>query len=79
MSIRTKFDLLGALWPGEIMGKRVRPDDPRNSPDFDGWLKANAILGSILAIGMLGMALVSLYSVGQPDKATEFSSVTRPK
>jgi hypothetical protein len=62
-----------------IMRKRVWRDDPRNSRDFDGWLKANAFLGSILAIGILGMALAALYSVGRPDKSTEFSSVTKPK
>jgi hypothetical protein len=61
------------------MGKRAWRDDPRNSRDFDGWLKANALLGSILAIGILGMALAGLYSAGRPDRATEFSSVARPK
>jgi hypothetical protein len=62
-----------------IMGKRVWRDDPRNSRDFDVWLKANAVLGSILAVGILGMALAALYSAGRPDKSTEFSSVIRPK
>jgi hypothetical protein len=62
-----------------IMRKRVWRDDPRNSRDFEGWLKANALLGSILAIGILGMAFAVLYSVGRPDKSTEFSSVTKPK
>jgi hypothetical protein len=61
------------------MGKRVWRDDPRNSRDFDGWLKANAVLGSILAVGILTMALASLHSAGRPDAATEFSSVARPK
>jgi hypothetical protein len=61
------------------MGKRVWRDDPRNSRDFDGWLKANAVLGSILAIAILGMALAVLYSAGRPDKSTEFSTVTKPK
>ena len=62
-----------------IMRKRVWRDDPRNSRDFEGWLKANALLGSILAIGILGMAFAVLYSVGRPDKSTEFSSVAKPK
>jgi hypothetical protein len=62
-----------------IMGKRVWRDDPRNPRDFDAWVKANAVLGSILAIGILGMALATLYSAGRPDKSTEFSSVTKPK
>jgi len=32
----------------------------RNPHGFDRWLKANAILGSLLAIGMLAMALAGL-------------------
>jgi hypothetical protein len=35
---------------------------------FDSWLKANAILGSILMIGMLAMALAA-SNVGGPDAA----------
>jgi hypothetical protein len=54
------------------MGK----DDPRSSPGFDRWLKTNAVFGSILAIGMLAMALAGFYSASPPDKATDFSSVT---
>jgi hypothetical protein len=41
--------------------------------------KANAVLGSILATGILAMALAGLYSAGHPDGATEFSSVTASK
>jgi hypothetical protein len=53
--------------------------DPRNSREFDGWLEANAVLGSILAIGILAMAFAGLRSAGRPDVATDFSSVTMPK
>jgi len=58
------------------MGNGVWRDYPSNPRAFDGWLKANAVLGSILAVGILAMALAGLYS---SDNATEFSSVTRPK
>ena len=51
----------------------------RNEREFDGWLKANAVLGSILAIGMLAMALAGLNSAGRPDGATEPLSVTASK
>jgi len=54
------------------MGK----DDPRSSPGFDQWLKANAVFGSILAIGMLAMALAGFYPASPPDETTNFSSVT---
>jgi hypothetical protein len=56
----------------------MEKDYPKSSREFDGWLKANAILGSILATGILGMALAGLYSPGPtPDRSTEFSSVAR--
>jgi hypothetical protein len=58
------------------MGNGVWRNYPSNPREFDGWLKANAILGSILAVGILAMALAGLYS---SDTATEFSSVTRPR
>ena len=52
-----------------------RRDYSRNAPEFDGWLKANAVVGSIVAIGILAMAVAGLFSEGR-DVATEFSSVT---
>ena len=42
--------------------------------EFDRWLNANTVLGSIVAIGILAMALAGLYS-GPPDGAIELSSV----
>jgi hypothetical protein len=51
----------------------------RNPREFDRWLKANAVLGSILAIGMLMMALAGLNSAGRHDVATELSTVTASK
>ena len=57
------------------MGNGLWRDYLRNPPrEGDRWLKANAILGSILAIAMLAMALAGLYSAG-PNGATEISSV----
>jgi hypothetical protein len=46
--------------------------DPR---DFNRWLKANIVVGSILLMAMLAMALAGLYSAGPPNGTTEFSSV----
>jgi hypothetical protein len=60
-------------------GSVMRNDYLRNPRELDRWLKANAVLGSILAIGMLAMALGGLNSGGQPDRATELSSVTASK
>jgi hypothetical protein len=57
----------------------MRNDYLRNPHKFDMWLKANAILGSLLAIGMLAMALAGLNLAAQPDGATELSSVTSLK
>jgi heme/copper-type cytochrome/quinol oxidase subunit 1 len=59
------------------VGRTMRRDYQRNPREFDGWLKANAVFGLILTIGVLAMALAGFYSVGQPDSATEFSSVSR--
>jgi hypothetical protein len=57
----------------------MRSDYLRNPHEFDRWLKANAVLGSLLAIGMLAMALAGLNSEGRPDGATELSIVTASK
>ena len=62
-----------------IVGNDFRRDYPRNPREFEGWLRANTVLGSILAMGILAMAVAGLYSAGRPDVATEFSSVTASK
>jgi hypothetical protein len=61
------------------MGSDFWRDYPRNPREFEGWLRANTVLGSILAMGILAMAVAGLYSAGRPDVATEFSSVTASK
>ncbi len=61
------------------MGNGIWRNYLGNPREFDGWLKANGVLGSILAIGMLAMALAGLYSTGRPDgaiEAIELSSVS---
>jgi hypothetical protein len=57
----------------------MRNSYPRNPHEFDRWLRANAVLGSLLAIGMLAMALAGLNSAARPDGATELSSITSLK
>ena len=47
-----------------------------NQHECDRWLKANAVLGSILAIAMLAIALAGHFSPG-PNGATEISAVQR--
>ena len=42
---------------------------PKEQREFNRWLKANTILGSILAIGMLAMALAGSNSIGRSDAA----------
>jgi hypothetical protein len=52
-----------------------RREDYAGSPgEFDRWLKANAVLGSLVAIAMLAMAIAGL-SLGPTHEATELSSV----
>jgi hypothetical protein len=57
----------------------MRNDYLRDPHKFDRWLKANTVLGSLLAIGMLAMALAGLNLAAQPDGATELSSITSLK
>ena len=47
-----------------------------NPRDFDWWLKANVLVGSIVAIAILTMALAALYS-GDGSNQIELSSVSR--
>ena len=42
---------------------------PKEQREFNGWLSSNAILGSILASGMLAMALAGSNSAGRSDEA----------
>jgi hypothetical protein len=51
------------------MANRSSRGDQKMSPkehrEFNSWLKTNAILGSILAIGMIAMALAGSNSSGR--------------
>ena len=58
------------------MGNATRREYQRNPQNFDRWVEANTVFGSILAIGILAMALAGLNAAGPPYAATEFSSVT---
>jgi len=58
------------------VGNATRREYQRNPQNFDRWVEVNTAFGSILAIGLLAMALAGLNAAGSPDAATEFSSVT---
>ncbi len=51
------------------MDRRITSLSPEDQREFDRWLKANAIFGLIIAVGMLAMALAGLNSAGRPDSA----------
>jgi hypothetical protein len=60
------------------MRNRIGRDYLSNPRQFDGWLRANAVFGLVLAIGMLAMALAGLYSeapVNVANVPSDFSSV----
>jgi hypothetical protein len=59
------------------VGNATKREYQRNPQNFDRWVEANTVFGSILAIGMLAMALAGLNAAGRPDAAIELSSVTR--
>ena len=61
------------------MGNAIWRNYLTSPHEFDGWVKANAVVGSILAIGMLAMALAGLHFAGPPDGVTEFLSVVATK
>jgi hypothetical protein len=46
-----------------------------NPREFDRWLKANAVIGSIFAIGMVMMALAGLNSAERYDRPTAVAQV----
>ena len=52
--------------------KPLSPDDRRT---FDRWLKGNAVIGSIMAAGLVAMAIAGLNS--GPSHDVELSSVDR--
>jgi hypothetical protein len=58
----------------------LSPEDKRT---FDKWLKANAIFGAILFVGMMAMAWIGANSVGRNDAAlaigSKSSSIVRSK
>ncbi len=56
------------------MGNGIWRDYLRNPREFDRWLEANAVLGSIVAVGILAMALAG-HSSGRPDTTAELPSV----
>jgi hypothetical protein len=58
------------------MGNSVWRNYLTKPHEFDSWVKANAILGSIVATAILGAALAGLYS-GPRNGATELSSVNK--
>jgi hypothetical protein len=65
---------VSSLFEGErVMANRSSRGDQKMSPkeerEFNRWLETNAILGSILAIGMLAMALAGSNSAGRSDAA----------
>jgi hypothetical protein len=49
---------------------------PRELREFNKWLQANTILGSILAIGMLAMAYAGSNSLAPSDVAMADSPVS---
>jgi hypothetical protein len=49
--------------------RRFTPLSPEDQREFDRWLKANAIVGLIIAVGLVAMALAGLNSMGRPDSA----------
>jgi hypothetical protein len=63
---------------GFVMLNSVLRNYRTNPHEFDSWIRANAVLGAILAIGIVAMALGGLYFPGPADGVAELSSVAAP-
>jgi hypothetical protein len=63
---------------GFVMSNSVWRNYRTNPHEFDGWIRANAFLGAILAIGLVAMAVAGLYSPGPVDSVTELTSIAAP-
>ena len=52
------------MWKGlSQQYERLSPEDQRT---FDRWMRANAVLGAVLALGMLAMAFAG-FNAPEPD------------
>jgi hypothetical protein len=47
---------------------------PEDGREFDRWIKANAIIGSLLAAGLFAMAVAGAPSAGPGDAASAATS-----
>lgn len=47
---------------------------PQDRSEFDRWIKANAVIGSLLAAGLLAMAIAGMPSTGPGDAASAGNS-----
>ena len=69
--------LSGCVPPTEgLLEKRdiVEKWSPQDWREFDRWIKANAIIGSLLAAGLLAMAVAGAPSAGSGDAAAAANS-----
>ena len=62
--------------PGKSVIREYQKLSPEDRRTFDRWLKANAIFGAILAVGMLAMASANINTV-RPD--AEILLLSRPR
>jgi hypothetical protein len=72
---RAKREASMRVSPGKSVIREYQKLSPEDRRTFDRWLKANAIFGAVLAVGMLAMALANINSVG-PD--AEIAAVVTP-
>ena len=47
---------------------------PQDGREFDRWIKANAVIGSLLAAGLFAMAVAGVLSAGSSDTAAAGNS-----
>ena len=66
----------GVLQTEALLEKRdiIEKWSPQDWREFDRWIRANAIIGSLLAAGLLAMAVAGAPSAGSGDTAAAGNS-----
>jgi hypothetical protein len=66
----------GVLQTEALLEKRdiIEKWSPQDWREFDRWIRANAIIGSLLAAGLLAMAVAGAPSAGSGDPAAAGNS-----
>ena len=75
-AIRFAYQTNGVSWEGAICHLTIRDCPRRTDAEFDRWLQANAIFGSIFAAVLIAMAFAGSRSIALHDAAVASGTTT---